>query len=97
MVSYVITSLRGDLSLFMLRNIYFAKFQFLIRYSIILWGGEIESIKILEIKKGCFIQLNGLNERGSCRQIFKELKILTVTTFYIFELLSYIKNKTKCI
>jgi hypothetical protein len=47
----MITSLRGDLSLFMLRNIYFAKLQCLIRYSIILWGGEIESIKILKIKK----------------------------------------------
>jgi len=47
----MITSLRGDLSLFMLRNIYFAKLQCLIRYSIILWGGEIESIKFLKIKK----------------------------------------------
>jgi len=68
----MITSLRGDVSLFMLRNIYFAKFQCLTRNSIILWGGEIESIKNLYLKKKkCFIQLNGLNERGSCRQIFK--------------------------
>jgi hypothetical protein len=77
----------------MLRNIYFAKLQCLIRYSIIVWGGDIESIKILKIKKGCFIQLNGLYERGSCRQIFKELNILTVTMFYIFEVLGYIKKK----
>jgi len=80
-------------------NMYFAKFQCLIRYSIISWGGEIESLNILFFfkKKGSFIQLNGLNENGSCRQIFKKFKILTVTTFYIFEVLSYIKNKTKCI
>ena len=34
-VSYMISSVRGDLSLFMLQNIYFTKFQSLIRYGII--------------------------------------------------------------
>jgi len=38
----MISSLTGDLGLFMLRNIYFTKFQYLIRYGIILWGGERE-------------------------------------------------------
>ena len=38
-LSYMISSLRGDLRLFMLRNIYFTKFKSLIRYGIILWGG----------------------------------------------------------
>ena len=45
----MITSLRGDLSLFTLRNIYCTKFQSLIRYGIILWGGEIESVRVLKI------------------------------------------------
>ena len=35
--SNMISSLRGDLFLFILRNIYFTKFQSLIRYGIILW------------------------------------------------------------
>ena len=50
-VSYTITSLRGDLHLFTLRNIYFTTVQSLIRYGIILWGGKIESVK------GDFVQL----------------------------------------
>ena len=52
-VSYLISSLSGDLSLFMLRNIYFTKFQFLIRYGIILWGGGKRERKgIRNTKKG---------------------------------------------
>jgi len=50
-VSYMISSLRGDLGLFVLRNTYFTKFQYLIRYGIILWGGETVSIKVLKIQK----------------------------------------------
>ena len=50
-VSYMISSLRGDLSLFMLRNIYFIKFKSLISYGIILWGGVRESVKVLRIQK----------------------------------------------
>jgi hypothetical protein len=47
----MILSLRGDLILFKLRNIYFTKFQSLISYGIILWGGERESVKVLRIQK----------------------------------------------
>jgi hypothetical protein len=52
-LSYIVSSLRGNLSLFMLRSIYFTKFKSFIRYGIILWGGEKESVKVLKnIKKG---------------------------------------------
>jgi len=57
-VSYMISSLRGDLSLFMLRNTYFTKFQSLIRYGMILWSGESKCVKVQKIqkkKKGFFI------------------------------------------
>ena len=50
-VSYMISSPRGDLSLFILRNTYFTRFQSLIRYGMILWGGERESVKVLKIQK----------------------------------------------
>jgi len=86
----MISSLRGDFSLYMLRNIYFTKFQSLIRYGIILWGGERESVKVLKIHKKVLSTIKGLHKRKSCKQIFKELKILTVASLYIFEVLIYI-------
>ena len=51
----MITSLRADLSLFMLRNIYFAKFQ-----SSVIWSGEIKRVKVLKIKKKVLIQFRSL-------------------------------------
>jgi hypothetical protein len=38
-VCYMIKMLKDELNLYMLRNIYFAKFQSVMRYGIILWGG----------------------------------------------------------
>jgi len=43
-VSYMISSLRSDLSLFMLRNVCFTQFQSLVRYG-------RESLTVLKIKK----------------------------------------------
>ena len=81
-VSYMILSLRGDLSLFMLRSIYFTKFQSLIRYAIILWCGERESVKVLQIQKRVLQSNKWLHKRQSCRPIFKELKVLMVTSLH---------------
>ena len=47
----MIPSLGGNLNLFVLRNIYFTKFQSLIMYGIILWVGESESVKVLKTQK----------------------------------------------
>lgn len=76
-VSYIIKSLRGDWSLFKLRNTYFAKFQSLTRYGIILWVEETENIMVLKIQKRALCSIQGLNKRESCRPIFKVLKILS--------------------
>ena len=62
-------------------------------YGIILWDGEIEIVKVLKIQKRILLSIKGLNTRESCTQIFKELKILTMTTLYIFEVLCYSKKK----
>jgi len=91
-ISYMITSLGGDVSLFTLRNLYFTNFQCLIRYGIILWGGEIDSVRVLKIQKRVLLAIKGLNKGKSCRPIFKELNVLTVTALYIFEVI-YIKKK----
>jgi len=68
----------------MLRNMYFTKFQSLTMYgkNFMGWG-----------KRGCEGIANsktGLHERESCRPIFKELKVFTVTELYIVEVLIYI-------
>jgi hypothetical protein len=42
----------------------------------------------------CVTVVNGVKNRVSCRNLFCKLKILTVTSLYIFEILCFIiKNK----
>jgi len=59
----MISSLRGDLSLFILRNVYFTEFQSLMRYGIILWVGEKETIKVLKIQNRVLRSIRGLHKR----------------------------------
>ena len=91
-----IAPLRGDLSLFMLRNIYFEKFQSVLGYGTILWCGETESVMVLVIQKRALHTIKGLHNQQSWRQIFEKLNIFTLTALYryIYEVLSYVKTTT---
>jgi len=77
-----IASLRGDLILFMLRNIYFEKYHSVFGYGTILWCGEMECVMVLMIQKRALHSVKGLHNRQSSRQIFKKLQILTLTALY---------------
>jgi len=57
-------------------------------------GGEgtKESIKALRIQKKGIRLIAGANKCESCRQKFKENRILTVTSIYILEVSCYIKK-----
>jgi len=67
----MILSLRGDLTLFMLRNIYFTEFQSLIRYGTVLWGGKERVLKYCKYKKVFFIQLKGCVKERLVDQFLK--------------------------
>jgi hypothetical protein len=75
-----------------LRNIYFAKFQSLMRYGIILWGGTSETTKVLKLRKRVLRLMTNKYKTESCRTIFKELKILTVICLFIFESLCFFQK-----
>jgi hypothetical protein len=52
-------------------------------------GGELTS-RILRIKKRVIRLMAGVNPVTFCRQIFKELRILTIASLYILEVTSYL-------
>jgi hypothetical protein len=49
---------------------------------------------VFKVQKKCLRVSKGINYRVSCRGMFSELKILTVTSLYIIEILCFIiKNR----
>jgi len=54
-------------------------------------GGGLTS-KILRIQKRVIRLIAGVNPRTPCRQLFKELNILTIVSLYILEVISYLRR-----
>jgi hypothetical protein len=76
----------------MLRCIYYAHFHSLLRYGIIFWGGDIDNNNIFKLQKRVIRIISGTSRKTSCRQIFKDYNILTVTCLYIREIVCFIKK-----
>jgi len=54
-------------------------------------GGELTT-RILGIQKRVIRSMVGVSARTSCRQLFKELKILTLVLLYIMEVICYLRK-----
>jgi len=93
-------------NIFVLRNIallrnlhlsklvYFSLIESHIRYSVVLWGSSSKQNleRIFKIQKRAIRSMLGLKPTDSCTQHFQDLKILTVPSLYILEVISYVKD-----
>jgi len=96
-VSFMIKTLKETLSPYMIRHIYFTKFQAILHSGIRLWGGikGDSSIRVFKIQKRVVRLLAGVSLRTSCRQLFKKLNILTMASLYILEVTCFIRKNCK--
>jgi len=93
-VSSMIKSSKGFSSTYVIRNVYFTKFQAILRFGIIFWwgiGGKWRG-RIFRIQKSVIRSMVGVSSRTSCRQLFKELNILTFASLYILEVTCFISK-----
>jgi hypothetical protein len=61
-------------------------------YGIIFWGNSSHSTKIFRIQNKIIRIIAGCRSRGSCRDLFKNLKILPLPSQYILSLLLFVVN-----
>jgi hypothetical protein len=61
-------------------------------YGIIFWGNSSHSNLIFRLQKKSIRIIKGITSRGSCRKHFKELKILTLKSQYIYSLPLFVVN-----
>jgi len=76
----------------LIRSLYESKFESLVRHGIIFWRVENESVSIFKLQKKMIRTMCGVGKSTSCRQLFKDCKILTVTSLYVFEVLCFLKK-----
>jgi len=91
-VSFMIKPSKEILSFYMIRNVYFTKFQAPLQCGILYWGwigGDLNT-RICQIQKRVIRSMVGVSSRTSCRQLFKELNILTLASLYILEVACFI-------
>ena len=61
-------------------------------YGIIFTGNSCHSIQVFRIQKKAIRIIMGHGNRESCRNLFKELKILPLVSQYILSLLTFVLN-----
>lgn len=77
-----------------LKIVYHSGFESIVRYCITFWGCSSQMHALFVIQKRCIRTILKMSQRDSCRGKFKELKILTVFSLYVYECLVFVfKNK----
>lgn len=84
----------GDINL--LKMSYFAYFHSVMKYGLIFWGNSSEAKHVFVLQKKAIRIMAGVHKRTSCKNIFRNLEILTLPCEYILSLMMlYIKNQDK--
>lgn len=95
-ISYGIRVLSKYLESNCIRIIYFANFESVIRYGILLFGGSSDIQKAFIIQKRTIRTMNHMQFNQTCRGVFKSLGIMTVYALYIYECIMFtVKNRNK--
>ena len=75
-----------------LRQAYYAFFESIFRYGLLLYDSGSNLRDILLLQKRAVRVITGSLPKESCRPLFKQKGIMTVYNLYIFELLTYLKK-----
>jgi hypothetical protein len=91
---YAIRAVKLVMSPKTLKTVYFSYFYFIMSYGVIFWGNWYGSKEIFAIQKRTIRILTNKSKHESCRDLFKQLQILTLPSQYIYSLLVFVvKNK----
>lgn len=89
---FLIKSIRGTVSVEVLRFVYFGLFQSIMTYGLIFWGSARESSQVFIVQKRAVRCMSGVTRRTSCKPYFKQLCLLTLPCLYIYTLILYVKR-----
>lgn len=93
---YAIFMIRKNIGLQTSIIVYYAYFQSILQYGIEFWGDSIGTDTVFKTQKKAIRAICCLRQTESCREHFKNLRILTLVNLYIFRITIHIfRNKEK--
>jgi len=87
---YIIRNAKTYMSTLSLKIIYHAFFHSAMSYRIIFWGNSSHSSTIFSMQRKAIRIMEGCGNWISCRNLFKKLQILPLTSQYLLSLLMYV-------
>lgn len=77
-----------------LRVVYFANFQSLLQYGLMIWGNASDASDIFIVQKSAIRIMNNMKYRDSCRGVFRRNGILTLTGLYVKKCLLFFRQQS---
>lgn len=90
--SFNITTLIPVVSPMTLRSVYYANFYSHLKYGIIMWGSASALDRIFKVQKRVVRCMAGLGYRDSCKPAFRAMKLMSLPSLYIYEILLFVRN-----
>lgn len=92
---YLFKKLRDVVSLDVLKTAYFGLFQSKLSYALLLWGAASDAKIIFKMQKKALRMMFYSRKMDSCKPLFKENRILTLPSLFIYANIMHIKNNEK--
>jgi hypothetical protein len=84
---YMIRNMKPIMSIITLKNVYYSYFHSIMTYGLIYWGHLPHADKIFKMQKRVIRFMKGCGYTESCREFFKEIKILPLKSQYVYSLM----------
>lgn len=89
---YLLRNLSSEVSLFILRTVYFSLLEPHLTYAILTWGHSSVRHHIFAQQRKAIRVVAGLKYQDDCREAFINLGALTLPCIYIYECVKYVKK-----
>jgi len=87
---YMMRSIKPYMTLNTLKTVYYYCFNSIISYGLLFWENSPHSLKIFRLQKKIIRIMMGCGSKASCRNLFRKLKILPLTSQYIYLLMIFV-------
>lgn len=89
---YLINHMKNTLDLHVLLEIYYALVYSVISYNILVWGAAVNSDRVFICQKRILRMIYNVPPRSTCKMVYKNNKIMTLPSIYIYKAVCYARN-----